>query len=38
MVEVYAKLVLAGRRTIDDVPGNLRKQVEARVKELTGDA
>ena len=34
MVEVYAQLVIAGRRKIKDVPAAIRKDVEARVKEL----
>lgn len=27
MVEIYAKLILAGKKTIDDVPMNLRDEV-----------
>lgn len=30
----YAKLIIAGQKTIEDVPVNLREQVNAKVKEL----
>lgn len=38
MAEVYAQLIIAGRREIKDVPENLRKEVEKRVKELKANA
>ena len=34
MVKVYANLVIAGRRTIDEVPGTLRAAVEALLAEM----
>ena len=32
MVEVYVKLILAGKRTLDSVPKNLKKDVEKALK------
>lgn len=34
MVNLFAKLIIDGRRTIDDVPANIKADVEARLKEL----
>lgn len=36
MEEVYAKLVAAGRKSIDQVPEHLREAVKSRVAELVG--
>jgi hypothetical protein len=33
MIEVYCKLIIEGRRTLEDVPSNLKEKVEARLKE-----
>ena len=33
MIRVYARLVIAGRKTIDDVPENLRDEVRALLEE-----
>ena len=30
----YAKLIIAGQKTIEDVPVNLREQVSAKILEL----
>lgn len=35
MVEIYVKLVLSGRKTIDQVPQTLRAEVEALLAELS---
>jgi len=32
MVEVYYKLVKSGRRTIDQVPENIRQEVQAKLE------
>ncbi len=32
MANIYAKLILAGRKTIDDVPENLREEVAMFIK------
>ena len=34
MVNVYVSLILAGKRTIDQVPTRWRKDVETKLKEL----
>lgn len=28
MIEIYAALILAGRKTIDDVPGKIKEDVK----------
>ena len=37
MVEVYCKLVIAKRRTFNQVPDKLKDQVEARLSDLGYD-
>lgn len=32
MAKIYANLILKGKKTIDDVPENLRAEVEALLK------
>ena len=34
MVDVYASLIIKGKKTIDDVPAIIRPQVETLLKEL----
>lgn len=34
MVDLYARLIISHRRTIDSVPDNLKDQVIERLKEL----
>ena len=34
MVEIYCKLIIAKRRTFDQVPDNFKVTVEARLREL----
>lgn len=34
MVNLFAKLIIDGRRTIDDVPAKIKDDVIARLKEL----
>ena len=36
VITSYAKLVIAGQKTIDDIPANLREQVSAKIIELQG--
>ena len=35
MVKIYANLILAGLKTIDDVPAKLRLAVEAYIESIT---
>ena len=37
MVEIYCKLIISKRRTIDKVPDNFKMDVENRLKELGYD-
>lgn len=37
MVEIYVKLIMLGKKTIDDVPNHLKGEVECRLKELVGE-
>ena len=37
MVEIYCKLIIAKRRTFDQVPDNFKVAVEERLKELGYD-
>lgn len=37
MVEIYCKLIIAKRRSIDKVPDNFKVEVEARLEELGYD-
>ncbi len=34
MVTIYVKLILAGRKTLDDVPANLREEVSLTLLEM----
>ncbi|EAG9561216.1 MULTISPECIES: CD1375 family protein [Listeria] len=34
MIPIYVNLVMNGRKTIEEVPANLRGQVKAKVDEL----
>lgn len=34
MVNVYVSLIMAGKRTLDQVPAKWRKDVEEKLKEL----
>lgn len=34
MIEIYCALILKGKKTLDEVPTMLKKQVEERLKEL----
>ena len=38
MVEIYVKLILAGKRTLDSVPANLKKDVAKALKAVSRDA
>jgi hypothetical protein len=35
MVDLYCKLIIEGRKTIDDVPIKIREKVRERLAELT---
>lgn len=37
MVEIYCKLIIAKRRSIDKVPDNFKSDVKARLNELGYD-
>ena len=37
MVEIYCKLIIAKRRSIDKVPDNFKAEVEDRLEELGYD-
>ena len=36
MVEMYVKLILNGRRTLEDIPLQFRHDVEKKLKEIKG--
>lgn len=38
MVEIYVKLIMSGKKNIQDVPSNLKGEVEKRIKELVGES
>lgn len=37
MGDIYAKLIMLGKKTIDTVPHQLKDEVERRLKELMGE-
>lgn len=37
MVEIYCKLIIAGRRNFPQIPDSLKNDVEVRLKELGYD-
>lgn len=37
MVEIYVKLIVLGKKTIEDVPSHLKDEVAKRLNELVGE-
>lgn len=37
MTEIYVKLIMLGKKTIDNVPDNLKDEVNRRLNELVGE-
>lgn len=34
MIEIYVRLIIDGKKQIDDVPEKIRSEVESRIREL----